>query len=288
MTFTTGTACAYSCSFCYVENMMTKQVKLMDMVKDVGFQGAVVRREDAIGTLRSQLTDRHGNPKYYDSQDNRVIYASPLVDVAANMDLVRETIEACKTILELTHWNIRLLSKSNLLPKVAEGIPGAWKNRIIYGLSTGTLCDSLASSFEQGTPLVSKRLKALYELQDSGHRTFGMICPSLPQLDYDTFSGDMCQAIRADKCEHIWAEVLNVRGESMKNTVESLRTGGFEAMAGALADTSNKAVWEQYARNTFEAHVKHVPRGRLRFLQYVTNDTKPYWESRQSEGAILL
>src|SRR5436190_17847327 len=63
------------------------------------------------------------------------------------MDLVRETIEACKLILELTHWQIRLLSKSNLLPIIARELP---RDRIIYGVSTGTLDDKLT-----GTPGVS-------------------------------------------------------------------------------------------------------------------------------------
>ena len=126
-----------------------------------------------------------------------MIYASPLVDVAANMDLVRETIEACKLILENTNWQIRLLSKSNLLPKIAQAIaeldpipkwsddfskfgfpPGkivTAKERMIFGVSTGTFNDGLAKVFEQGCPLPSKRLESLYWLQDHGFRTFGMI-----------------------------------------------------------------------------------------------------------------
>jgi len=82
-----------------------------------------------------------------------VIYASPLVDVAANMDLARETVEICKVILELTNWEIRLLSKSNLLPKIAESLTG-YRSRMIYGVSTGNLDDPLAAAYEQGTPKV--------------------------------------------------------------------------------------------------------------------------------------
>lgn len=71
-----------------------------------------------------------GRPKFRTlaggQPDRRVIYASPLVDVAGNLELVRETVEICRVILELTNWQIRLLSKSNLLPKIAEGLEAWW------------------------------------------------------------------------------------------------------------------------------------------------------------------
>ena len=118
------------------------------------------------------------------------------------MELVRETAEICSVILELTDWDIRLLSKSNLLPKLAVslGMLPPWervfksKERIIYGVSTGTLDDNLAQAFEQGCPLVSKRIQSLHWLQDNGFRTFGMICPSLPFEDgweYGVFARHM-------------------------------------------------------------------------------------------------
>jgi DNA repair photolyase len=207
------------------------------------------------------------------------------VDVAANIDLARETIEACKIILQLTHWQIRLLSKSNLLPLIARELP---PDRMIYGVSSGTLDDNLARSFEQGTPLPSKRIASLHWLQDSGYRTFGMICPSLPQREYDAFAHEIRDAIRAEKCEHVWAEVINVRGESMTRTVAALRAGGFDWYADALEQTRNRDVWETYARQTFTAHSKVYPRGKLRFLQYVNTKTRSWWKVRENLGAILL
>jgi DNA repair photolyase len=294
-TFSTGTACVYSCAFCYVPDMMRKLrvIPAMQHIKG-NHEDIVIRRDGAIGALRGQLTDRHGQPKYADPTDQRVIYSSPSVDVAGNMDLVRETIEACKTILELTHWHIRLLSKSNLLPAVAKGIPEKYRHRMIYGVSTGTLDDNLARAFEAGTPLVSKRIKALHELQDMGMRTFGMICPSLPQTDYTQFAADMAGAIRADKCEHVWAEAMNVRGESYKRTWLSLFNAGFKIEAQDLETAfSSNAAWENYARKTFEAHAllygaSRFTRGKLRFLQYVKPSTMAWWKEREKDGAILL
>lgn len=286
-TFSMGSACAYSCSFCYVPAMMRKSPHLKGV--DLKHEDVVIRREKALNILGDQLTDRHGNYKYKSPEDRRVIYASPLVDVAGNMELVRETIEACKIILAFTHWQIRLLSKSNLLPKVAQGIPEEFKNRVIYGVSTGTLDDKLAKAFEAGAPLVSKRIESLHWLQDHGYRTFGMICPSLPMEDYVEFARTMFEAVRGDKCEHVWAEVINVRGESMGKTVEALTNAGYTTEAERLIEVSrDKVKWEEYARETFLEHSPHYRKGQLRFLQYVNKSNQEWWSRYSSWGAVCL
>ena len=275
-------------------------------------QDIVVRRKNAVEIARNQLTS---HPKKW-RQEKKVIYASPLTDVAANMELVRETAEICKLIIELTNWDIWLLSKSNLLPKIAQALDAWWNTttrwpsgqvigveqmpskRIIYGVSTGTLDDKLAKAFEEGTPLVSKRIESLHWLQDNGFRTFGMICPSLPQRkqlvgreDYDFFARSIYHAIRADRCEHVWAEVINVRGDSFTRTIKALNEAGFVQEAIDLTRVStNKDEWEEYARQTFEAHAElglYKP-GQLRFLQYVNKSTRDWWKNRESLGAVLL
>lgn len=304
-----GDACAYSCSFCYVPSMMAKAGYIPKGHRHIDM---VVRRENALAILEDQLLTNPGKgkprqPKYNDPTDQRVVYSSPLVDCAANMDLVRETVEACILILLLTHWHIRLLSKSNLLPKVASlllnHMPShAWRSevrrRMIFGVSTGTLDDAQASAFEQGCAKPSKRIESLHWLQDEGFRTFGMVCPSLPQRNYTQFSQDIMHALRPEKCEHIWAEVMNVRGASLTNTVSALHYAGFEWQASALQRVSqDKGYWEDYARQTFRAHERTLywmdasrfkDQPRLRFLQYVTSDTLPWWQEEAYRGAILL
>lgn len=302
MTFSAGGACVYSCAFCYVEAMQKKaEARFKEQGVEypaAGHLGVVIRRERVVEILRQQILSK---PPAF-RQRKQVIYSSPLVDVAGNMELVRETVELCKVILELTNWDIRLLSKSNLLPKVAQALEsdsdlGALQNsegylpkhRIIYGVSTGTLDDKLAAAFEQGTPLVSKRIESLHWLQDNGFRTFGMICPSLPQRDYHEFSKAMMAAIRAEKCEHVWAEVINVRGESFARTMKCLRDAGFEAEADLLRGvTLFKPNWETYARATFQAHADNCPPGKLRFLQYTTQATDEWWHGQVVWGAVLL
>lgn len=304
-TFTAGTSCPYSCSFCYVPSAMKKQEPWLAKHGVTGkHEDIVIRRANPVEIARKQLLS---HPEA-ERQKRKVIYASPLTDVAANMELVRETVELCKLILTLTNWDIRLLSKSNLLPKVAREIQYAcWNNdtyggteftngfkavkRIIFGVSTGTLDDKIAAAFEEGTPKVSKRIESLHWLQDNGFRTFGMICPSLPQSDYKKFAGDMHAALRADRCEHVWAEVINVRGDSFTNTEKRLREAGYELDADCLKLVStDKPSWERYARDTFEAHVPLYKPGKLRFLQYVDKSNERYWKGANTiiAGAVIL
>lgn len=308
-TFSAGDACAYSCSFCYVEAMTHKLLRHDHSdLKDLAHTDIVVRRTNAVETLRKQLL---ALPEAVRAS-KLTLYMSHSVDVAANMDLVRETVAASIAILKQTKWHIRLLSKSNLLPKVAEALMKYAKdefylatdtvteadvlNRLIFGVSTGTLDDAQAAAFEQGCPKVSKRIESLHWLQDEGFRTFGMICPSLPVRDsYQEWSAAIMDAIRAHRCEHVWAEVLNVRGQSMIRTCKALYDAGYEWQAAELERVStDKAAWEDYARKTFLAHACRTDLldqhgvTKLRFLQYVTTATAPWWHNHRSHGAVPL
>lgn len=287
LTFSFGNSCQYSCSFCYVAPLM----------REGGSEEAhfnqVTRRRNGLEILQAQLRGKH-NPKYL-NDGPKVIYASPLVDVASNMELVRETVEACKIILADTSWHIRLLSKSNLLPKVAEELEGFClsdeaRRRMIYGVSTGTLDDGMARAFEEGTAKVSKRIEALHQLQDAGYRTFGMICPSLPQRSYEKFARDCADALRIERCEHVWAEVMNVRGASLTRTYKALHAAGYVWEANALLEVSeHKDAWELYARDTFSGYaLDDRYNGKLRFLQYVTKSNQDYWQTEVERGAVLL
>src|SRR6476660_4521519 len=168
--FNLGDACAYNCQFCYVEAAMRKidqpllKAHNQQHGTSLNFPDVVIRRRPALQLLREQLVGRGGSRKYDDPADQRVVYSSTLVDVAANMDLLRETAEACNLILDHTHWQIRLLSKSNLLHKlIADNlIPERHHHRLIFGFSTGTLDDRVARAIETGTPLVSKRIESLH------------------------------------------------------------------------------------------------------------------------------
>lgn len=293
-----GDACAYSCTFCYVGSMQRYLAPPVIQEHNtrtgqcLGFGDVVIRRENAIALLAGQLLTKGGNRRFKEG-DKRVMFTSSTVDVAANMELLRETADACNLILEYSDLQIRLLSKSNLLHRlIADNmIPERHHQRLIFGFSTGTLDDRVAGAIEIGTAKVSKRIESLHWLQDNGLRTFGMICPSLPQEDYARFSREVCEAIRVDRCEHVWAEPLNVRGESLSKTLAELRATGMDAEAGRLAAVSGAGhgeAWEDYARRTFFAHARNIPAGKLRFLQYIDGKTAAWWSGHRKHGAVLL
>ena len=299
LTLNLGDACALGCAYCYVGAQMLRVVK-PDLVahgettgRKVGPADVVIRRQNAIGILRSQLVRPDGSAIHADPDDRRIIFASTLVDVAANRELLEETAEACLLILRHTNWHIRLLSKSSLLKELITGplIPPEYHHRLILGFSIGTLDDKVARAIERHASSPSARVKAHRELQDLGVRTFGMLCPSLPQEDYGRASRELCDAIRADRCEHVWAEVINVRRDSLARTLGTLRNAGLDAEAErlqAVSGTGRQAAWEDYARRTFLAHTGNIPPDKLRFLQYVSQATAPWWSARRGEGAICF
>ena len=287
-TFTAGHACSFSCAFCYVEALMRKNANLNALLEFKGLkhEQVVVEIDDPVAAVREKLL-QNGKPLFDDKSDRRVIYGSPLVDVAGTHKQAEVTVAICREILAHTHWQIRLLSKSELLADVAQELSD-YKERMIYGFSTGTLEDDITRSFEIGTTSVSNRLKALRQLQNDGYRTFGMLCPILPQADYAEFAANVADKIDLGKVEDVWAEVLNPRGDALFDTSAALRAKKFYAQADLLdrvADDNSE--WNKYAEQTFLALAAVVPGKKLHFLQYVEPADYPAWEKHQPRAVLL-
>lgn len=290
-TLSLGMACHARCSFCYVPSQLGRHPAILKIIKQtgLGFDQIVIEKEDPLPLLRGQLF-KGTQPKFSDPRDQRVVFSSPLVDVAANRHTAKQTVEACKIILENTNWQIRLLSKFALLAEIAVELAG-YRERIIYGFSTGTLDDKVAACMEKGTSSPTARLRALHSLQDEGYRTFAMLCPTLPQQDYAAFAAEATRRVRHDICEHVWAEVFNLRGRSLTKSCVALKSGGCDAEAARLESVSgkdHKVAWETYARRTFLALAAIVPAEKLRFLQYVQNGRTTWWQKQERRGAVLL
>ena len=319
----------------------------------LGFRQVVLRRADPLRQLARQLTRRatsadqdnrcdrllpaaqvdqlglQGRAARYMGAEfkGQVIYGSPLADVAATKELAAETVELCELMLRLTDLDIRLLSRSPLLAShvaqpLADRLPES-KGRVIYGLSMGTVgdgtvagnkhADRVARAIEPDAPSPTKRLQAHHWLQDQDFRVFAMLCPILPQADPADYARKAVEAIRAERCEHIWAEPFNARVQSSKDseeTAEALQGQGRDSFTATLEglkeaglteeaerfqrDTGDQGNWEGYARATFEAFAQAVPSldggPRLRWLQYPTNYEviTSYWSGKQDQGAVLL
>lgn len=238
----------------------------------------------------------------------QVLFASAFVDVAATKELAMETVEICTVLLKLTDFHIRLLSKSPLLYEIvaaelAARHPEA-KARMIFGLSTGTLDDDIARAIEPDAPSPTRRLESLRNLQDAGFRTFGMVCPILPQADPKAYAKQAIERIRLARCEHIWAESVNARTKrqterrkenSFQDTLRALRRAVKEGhpdreIANRFKKIiGDKTAWGQYCRETFEAFASLTPPEKLRWMQYPTTDKDiKWWLGQRKLGALVL
>ena len=197
----------------------------------------------------------------------KVIFGSPLVDIAVTRELAMETVDLCELILRLTDFDIRLLSKSPLLESViarelerrlTDPEHGARK-RVIFGLSIGTFVHEEAGAIEPNVASPQKRVEALRTLQKDGFRTFGMLCPILPQAGaggFRKYAQEAAQFIQAGVCEAVWAEPVNFRVSSRTARSEETEGGpsdSFTATLNALTQsgcTEAARLFEEVARGS--------------------------------------
>jgi DNA repair photolyase len=290
-TLTAGTACVYNCSYCSVGATMFRspQTRILRLL-GIEHRDAVIRRLDPAAILRNQLTFRDGAPRYRDPNDRRTVILSPIVDPLPSIEFLEESLELISIIHELTCWDVRVLTKSMLIKKLAERIPKEHRDRVIYGLSLGILDDDIGKAVERLTSRPSARLKAYHDLQSQGLRTYSMHCPILPQENYRAYAERLAASVNWQKDEQVWAEALNRRGESNKNTITALEGPGFSAEAELLADvTHTHAAWEfGYNRPLFEAIAEVCPPGKLRYLVYAADADRDYWLGQRDRGAVVL
>ena len=262
---TGGTACPFSCSYCSTPSMMDRSSHTRILrVLDVKHADAFMRRLDPVDTLRMQLTDKNGHPRF--KNDHGVVILSPIVDPLANIDLLEESLQMILLVMELTGWDVRILTKSMLIKKLARRIPEKYRRRVIYGLSIGILDANLAQVVEKLTSPPKLRIEAYRELQQMDLRTYSMHCPILPQSDYPAYAERLAASMNWQADELIWGEALNLRGDSIKKTIAALEFAEFRKEAGLLSAVSgSRVLWEtQYNRPLFEALAAVCPPGKLR------------------------
>ena len=193
--------------------------------------------------------------------------------------------------MESSNLQVRVLSKSILILEIAKALD-KFKDRIVYGLSTGTFRDEISACIEGNTSSIRERIEMVKVLQESGYRTYGMLCPILPsEMPY---LDKLVDAIEPGKCEHIWAEAINLRGKSLVRTRDKLKSCGLDGDAHSLEQVmGNKENWRNYSKELFlNVRAELEKRGasdKLRYLQYVTGEPKEFTQFFESEsGALCL
>jgi DNA repair photolyase len=284
-----GNICEFGCTFCYVPTVTTRQKYVQKILKK-GFspnQVSLYRTKDNILKCVGRDLKKH---KKGDG-DERVVFFCTTCDPCPTDEHAQITIEAIKLIMENSDLYVRVLSKSKLIVELAKALD-PWRERIIYGLSTGTCRPEISACIESNATPVKERTKALGVLQDISCRTYGMLCPILPS-EMDCL-GQLIDAINPEKCEHIWAEPINVRGKSLVKTYNQLKQCDLEKDAEKLnAVMGNKERWRDYSKELFttlrhELEKKKVA-DKLRFLQYVKREPKEFVQFFESQqGALCL
>jgi len=279
-----GNICEFGCSYCYVPSITLKQKTVQDVLK----KGYTVDDISSYRPRNNVLECVAKDLKKISSDDNNYVFFCTTCDPCATEEHTETTIDAIRLIMEGSSLQVRVLSKSALITRVAKSLID-YKERITYSLSTGTASSPISKAIEERASSITDRVHALQWLQDKGFRTYGMICPVLPS-EVDNLK-QLLDQVRPDLCEGVWGEAVNVRGRSLENTLNKLKEAGLEEDAKELQWVmGNKKVWIEYAKNLFLGFQKEMRDrellDKLHFLQYVSKHDREFYEG--NSGAVCL
>jgi len=281
-----GNVCEFGCTFCYVPAVTTKQKTVQDVLaKGYQFEEFSLYR-DRLNVLDYVSKDL----QKISPEDTSTVFFCTTCDPCSTEKHANTSTEAIRLIVERSNLQVRVLSKSLLIKVIAQHL-SAHKKRVIYSLSTGTSIPEISAAIEENASPIAERVEALHWLQDSGYRTYGMICPVLPsevsRVD------ELLKQVRPDRCEHVWAEAMNVRGKSLVKTKEALAAANLEDHALELQrilGTGNRKNWIEYSKKLFLAFQSQMAAigqlDKLRYLQYVTAHDRDFFQGQT--GAICL
>ena len=185
------------------------------------------------------------------------------------------TEKALRWLLDRTSFRIRILTKNSIV-----GTSTKWReffraagDRVVVGLSTGTLDMEWAKRVEIGTPPPQARTRATLALQDDGVPTFGMLCPIFP----DVMEGDglarLVASIRPERCETVWAEPFNDR-DNWRHVQAGYALGsvGWAWLESTYGGNRDGDWWSRYAADLYLSLVDMARVGgwldRLKYLLY--------------------
>jgi len=280
-----GNICQFGCTFCYVPSVVTKQKNVQEILKE-GYGWDEIShyrtKENLVKCVERDL-------KKIVPGDKRMVIFCTTCDPCASEEHADITSSAIRLIMESSDLQVRVLSKSTLILEIAKELD-PYRERIIYGLSTGTIRPEISACIEENASPVQDRFKTLDFMQGTGYRTFGMLCPILPsEMPY---LDKLIDAIDVRKCEHIWAEALNVRGKSLVKTRDQFKNCGLDEDAKSLDQVmGNKANWRDYSKELFlNVRNELEKRGateKLRFLQYVIREPEEFVEFFESQKEAI-
>jgi DNA repair photolyase len=270
-----GNVCEFGCAYCYVPDMPFQH----QSVKNLRQQGYEIGEFSNYRTFDDLMSTVSRDAKKFEPGDASTVIFCTTCDPCATHEHVDMTTAAAKVILENTDLTIRILSKSTNIQHVAQSL-SAYRDRVAYGLSTGTCCPEVSRAIETSASPILERVKALHCLQDNGYRTFGMICPVLPSEKGMVVK--LLDQVRPELCEEIWVEAINDKGNSLTGTHDAFCLAGLDWHAYAIRKVmESKVAWRNYSAELFLAFLKELKKRKLskklHFLQYVTKEDMDFF-----------
>lgn len=272
--------CPYSCKYCssnmgsalrwkrkkYADLSLEQLGEVLLPGRDPNF---ALRYGDIIGRIEAQLATK---PKSWG--ERKTLQFGMLVD---NFDPISQkegiTREALDLLLDRTSFRIRVLTKNSIVgsPQWIEYF-AKHRDRVVVGLSIGTLDNGWAKRVEVGTSLPTARLKALRALQDAGVPTYGMCCPIFPDALVFNQLERLIDMIRPDLVEHFWAEPYNDR-QNWRQVRDAYQPHSFGyRFLTEVYENRRTDMWSRYATEVYTRIREKAERegwlDKLRYLLY--------------------
>jgi DNA repair photolyase len=249
----------------------------------------VIAYREVVAALENELNRRRKKPG-----TGKTLVYSQLTDGFSPVLLKTATTRRIlELLLEKTNYRIRILTKNAIVGR-PEWVKffAQYRERLVVGLSIGTLDERFAARMEGRTSRPQSRISALQTLQDAGVPTFGMLCPVFPQVLETDELERLIDAIRPDHCEHVWAETFNDR--SNWRSVRDAYPQGSETWnwLTRVFGQRETALWSRYATDLYcRIHDQAVQGNwtdKLRYLLYEKDIAAEDAVSFQELNGVLL
>ena len=200
-----------------------------------------------VARLEAQLA---GKPKSWGAGE--VLVMSQLTDAFSGTPLANgDTRRALELVLSKTSFRVRILTKWAGVGRSVQwrDFFAAHRDRVLVGLSCGTLNNEWARAVEVNTPPPTARLAAYRDLQAAGVPTFGMMCPVMPDQTGVEDLRRLLAWINPAAAEEVFVEPFNDR-----DNWRAVAAGYPEGSAGrAWMEESfgkgDRLLWSAYATN---------------------------------------
>ena len=179
-----------------------------------------------------------------------------------------------QAILAEPGWSVRILTKNTAVRNDFDLIE-EHRDHVLVGLSL-TATPEKAGVMQIIEPNGSSnrdRVLAMAEAAARGLRTYGMLCPLLPEIADAPDQIDRLVKLAVQfKAEEIFVEPVNPRGQGLRLCQEALESHGFTVEAAAIAKIRSRRNWSHYVvdliGNVQRSMRQHSDISKLRFLLY--------------------